>query len=52
MYKRLNIGAFECPRSNDEALEIDEYQYRQLMQEFSNVARRPIIEIEDPPSLM
>ena len=52
MYKRLNTGAFEWPRSNDEAIEIDEYQYRQLMQGFSNVARRPIIEIEDPPRLM
>ena len=25
MYKRLNIGAFEWLRSNDEAIEIDEY---------------------------
>mgnify|MGYP000038404876 FL=1 len=52
MYKRLNTGAFEWPRSNDEAIEIDEYQYRQLMQGFSIIARRPIIEIEDPPRLM
>ena len=52
MYKRLNIGAFEWPGSNDEAIEIDEYQYRQFMRGFSIVARRPIIEIEDPPRLM
>lgn len=52
MYKRLNIGAFEWPRSNDEAIEIDEYQYHQLMQGFSIIARRPITQLEDPPKLM
>ena len=52
MYKRLNIGAFEWPRSNDEVIEIDEYQYHQLMQGFSIIVRRPITQLEDPPRLM
>jgi len=34
MYKRLNTGAFAWPRSADEAIEIGEYQYHQLMQGF------------------
>jgi len=52
MYKRLNTGAFAWPRSADEAIEIDEYQYHQLMQGFSVVARHPIRQLENPPGLM
>ena len=34
MYKRLNIGAFNWPRSADEAVEISQEEYERLMQSF------------------
>ena len=52
MYKRLDNGAFRWPRSADEALAITEEQYRMLMQGLEIVARRPIAELEKPPSVM
>ena len=52
MYKRLDNGAFRWPRSADEALAITEEQYRMLMQGLEIVARRPIAELEEPPSVM
>ena len=52
MYKRLGNGAFRWPRSADEALAITEEQYRMLMQGLEIVARRPIAELEEPPSVM
>lgn len=52
MYKRLDNGAFRWPRSADEALAITEEQYRMLMQGLEIVTRRPITELEEPPSVM
>jgi transposase len=52
MYKRLDNGAFDWPRSADEALEISADQYRMLMQGLDIIARRPIKELEDPPKAM
>ena len=52
MYKRLDNRAFRWPRSADEALAITEEQYRMLMQGLEIVARRPIAELEEPPSVM
>lgn len=52
MYKRLGTGAFNWPRSADEAIEITQEQYRMLMQGLEVVARHPIAELTDPPSAM
>lgn len=52
MYKRLNIGAFSWPRTADEAVEITQEQFQQLMQGFEIVAKRPITEMKNPPKLM
>ncbi|MCF0129795.1 MAG: IS66 family insertion sequence element accessory protein TnpB [Pseudobutyrivibrio sp.] len=52
MYKRLEIGAFDWPRSADEAIAISEDQYRLLMQGLSVVAKHPISELTDPPKAM
>ena len=49
LYKRLDIGAFNWPRSADEALRITHDQYRLLMEGFEIIAKHPIREI-DPPS--
>ena len=52
MYKRLDKGAFRWPRSTDEAMSITEDQYRMLMQGFEIVARNPISELKETPSIM
>lgn len=52
MYKRLDKGAFRWPRSTDEAMSITEDQYRILMQGFEIVARNPISELKETPSIM
>lgn len=52
MYKRLDNGAFRWPRSTDEAMSITEEQYRMLMQGFEIVARNPISELKETPSMM
>lgn len=52
MYKRLDNGAFNWPRSADEAIEISEIQYRMLMQGLEVIAKRPIVELKDPPKAM
>lgn len=52
MYKRLDVGAFNWPRTTAEAMEITWEQYRLLMQGFEVVARRPIAELENPPKAM
>lgn len=52
MYKRLDTGAFNWPRSADQAIEITEDQYRMLMQGFEVVAKRPISELVNPPIAM
>ena len=48
LYKRLDNGAFNWPRSPEEALEISAEQYQLLMQGFEIVARRPIRQISNP----
>lgn len=48
-YKRLEIGAFNWPRSVDEAVEISYEQYKMLMQGLEVIARKPIVELADPP---
>lgn len=48
-YKRLEIGAFNWPRSANEALEISEDQYHMLMMGLEVIARHPITEMIDPP---
>ena len=50
MYKRLNIGAFNWPRSADEAVEISREEYERLMQGFSVIAKRLITEMKHPPT--
>lgn len=52
IYKRIESGALNWPRSTDEALEITEEQYRMLMQGLEVVAKRPIREVESPPHAM
>lgn len=52
MYKRLDTGAFNWPRTADEAIEITDEQYRMLMQGLEVVAKRPITELKDPPRAM
>ena len=52
MYKRLDNGVFRWPRFADEALAIMEEQYRMLMQGLEIVARHPIAELKEPPSVM
>ena len=52
MYKRLDNGAFRWPRLTDEAMSITEDQYRMLMQGFEIVARNPISELKETPSMM
>lgn len=48
-YKRLDIGAFNWPRTADSALEITSEQYHMLMLGLEVVARRPISELSNPP---
>lgn len=52
LYKRLDVGAFNWPRSSDEAMEITEEQYHALMKGFEVVAKHPIKEMETPQKLM
>lgn len=52
MYKRLDNGAFRWPRSADEAMSITKDQYRMLMQGLEIVARYPIEELKETPSIM
>ena len=52
LYKRLDNGAFNWPRTADEVLEITPEQYRMLMQGLEVIARRPIQEVSDPPRAM
>jgi transposase len=42
LYKRLELGAFNWPRTKEEALEITPEQYQYLMQGLEIVARHPI----------
>ena len=52
LYKRINIGTFKWPRSASEAVEISMEQYSLLMQGFEIMAKRPIMELTEPPGTM
>ena len=52
LYKRLDNGAFNWPRSKAAALEITSEQYSMLMKGLEIVARHPIEELENPPKAM
>lgn len=52
LYKRLETGSFNWPRSAHEALEITHDQYRMLMQGLEIIAKHPISQLIDPPRLM
>ncbi|MBQ5673581.1 MAG: IS66 family insertion sequence element accessory protein TnpB [Lachnospiraceae bacterium] len=52
LYKRINTGTFKWPRSANEAIEITTAQYSLLMQGFEIIAKRPIVEIDNPPKAM
>ena len=45
LYKRLEIGGFNWPRTTEEALEIDQEQYRRLMEGIEVIAKKPIKEV-------
>ena len=45
LYKRLELGTFNWPRTKEEALEITPEQYQYLMQGLEVVARHPIQEV-------
>lgn len=52
LYKRLNVGGFNWPRSSDEMAEISPDQFRRLMQGFEIIARRPIHETDPPQGIL
>ena len=52
LYKRIELGGFNWPRTTQEALEITPEQFRSLMQGLEIVPRRPIRDIGDPPLVM
>lgn len=45
LYKRLEIGGFNWPRTSEEALEITQEQYRRLMEGIEVIAKKPIKEV-------
>lgn len=51
LYKRLDTGAFNWPRSKEEALAITPEQYSMLMQGLEIIARHPIEQTTDPKKL-
>lgn len=52
LYKRLDNGAFNWPRNDSTALEINHEQYKMLMKGLEVVAKHPIEEMEHPPKTM
>lgn len=52
LYKRLNVGAFNWPRTKEKAMEISPEQFQLLMHGLSIVAKHPIEELKDPPKTM
>ena len=52
LYKRLDTGAFNWPRSKEEALAITPEQYAMLMQGLEIIARHPIEQTIDPKKLI
>lgn len=51
LYKRLELGGFNWPRSKEEAMEITSCQYQLLMQGLEVVAKKPIQEVH-PQNLL
>ena len=52
LYKRLDNGAFNWPRTKATAMEITPEQYGMLMKGLEIIAKRPIEEMESPPKAM
>ena len=52
MYKRLDNGAFRWPRSADEGMAIKKKQYNMMMQCLEIVARHPISELKETPTIL
>ncbi|RHQ17686.1 IS66 family insertion sequence hypothetical protein [Lachnospiraceae bacterium AM48-27BH] len=52
LYKRLSNGAFNWPRSVEEALEISPEQYTMLMQGLEILPKHPIRPNDPPKRLM
>lgn len=52
LYKRLDTGAFNWPRSKEEALAITPEQYAMLMQGLEIIAGHPIEQTTDPRKLI
>ena len=52
LYKRLDTGTFNWPRSREEALSITAKQYAMLMLGLEIVARHPIEQTENPKKLL
>lgn len=52
LYKRIEIGGFNWPRTESEAKEISEEQLRLLMQGCEVIPRRPIRDAGDLPLVM
>lgn len=52
LYKRLEVGSFAWPRTTDEAMQLDQNQFKQLMQGFSVVAKHPISKLKEPKEII
>lgn len=52
LYKRIENGNFQWPRTADEAMEISPEQYQMLMQGLEIIAKHPIQEVDDPAFAM
>lgn len=46
LYKRLEIGGFNWPRTTEEAIAITQEQYQQIMKGIEVVAKKPIKEVQ------
>lgn len=46
LYKRLEIGGFNWPRTTEEAIAITQEPYQQLMKGIEVVAKKPIKEVQ------
>ena len=51
LYKRLNAGAFNWPRSAEEMRQITPDDFRRLMRGLEIVARRPVREVAAPEQI-
>ncbi|WP_243126005.1 IS66 family insertion sequence element accessory protein TnpB [Blautia producta] len=46
LYKRLEIGGFNWPRTTEEAIAISQEQYQLLMKGIEVIAKKPIEEVQ------